>query len=120
MKFGDLVMSVASMAVIFALIVFPLDFVFVSVLGFGGYEAGVFVSFFLSALIGGYIFAGKIWEARRENIMKITVLRARNCCLHTGTRLFFFIARPLLLVTDTIRSNHHYYGQLAIKATNNR
>lgn len=69
-------MSVASMAVIFSLIAFPLDFVFVSVLGFGGYEVGVFVSFFLSALIGGYIFTEKIWEARRENITKITVLWA--------------------------------------------
>ncbi|MDH5375303.1 MAG: hypothetical protein OEW95_05755 [Candidatus Bathyarchaeota archaeon] len=76
MKFGDLVMSVASIAVIFALITFPLDVVFVSALGLGGYEVGVFVSFFLSALIGGYIFARKIWEARRENITKITVLWA--------------------------------------------
>lgn len=74
MKFGDLVMPVASIAVIFALITGPLDILFVSALGLGGYDVGVFVSFFLSALIGGYIFAGKIWEARREAITKIAVL----------------------------------------------
>jgi hypothetical protein len=41
-----------------------------------GQDIGVFVSLFLSALIGGYLFAGKIWEARRETITKITVLWA--------------------------------------------
>lgn len=76
LKFDDLVMSVATIAVIFALITAPLDMLAVSVLGLGGYDVGVFVSFFLSALIGGYIFAEKIWEARRENIIKIAVLWA--------------------------------------------
>jgi len=78
LKFGDLVMCVASISVISALIGFPLDLVFVSA-GLGlkmGQDVGVFVSFFLSALISGYIFAGKIWEARRETITKITVLWA--------------------------------------------
>ena len=76
MKFGDVVMCVASIAVISALIAAPVDIMVVSALGFGGYDVGVFVSFFLSALIGGYIFAGKIWEARREAITKIVVLWA--------------------------------------------
>jgi hypothetical protein len=78
LKFGDYVMCVASITVISALIGFPLELVFVSV-GLGlkmGQDIGVFISFFLSALIGGYIFAGKIWEARRETITKITVLWA--------------------------------------------
>jgi len=70
-------MSVATIAVILALIAFPLDLVFVSAFGFEfGQDIGVFVAFFLSALITGYIFAGKIWEARRETIAKITVLWA--------------------------------------------
>jgi len=34
------------------------------------------VSIFLATLITGYIFAGKIWEARKEAITKITVLTA--------------------------------------------
>jgi len=77
LKFGDVVTCVASIAVISALIIVPLDLVFVSALGLSpGYDIGVFVSFFLSALIGGYIFAGKLSEARRESITKITVLWA--------------------------------------------
>ena len=84
MKFGDVVMCVASIAVITALIAAPLDIMVVSALGFGGYDVGVFVSFFLSALIGGYIFAGKIWEARREAITKIVVLWAALVMLIIG------------------------------------
>ena len=77
MKFGDVVMAVASIAVISALIHAPLDMVFVSALGLtSGYIVGDFVLFFLSTLISGYIFAGKIWEARREAITKIAVLWA--------------------------------------------
>jgi len=75
LKFGEVAMSVATIAVISALIGFPLELVFVSALGLKlGQDIGTFVSLFLSALIGGYIFAGKIWPARRETITKITVL----------------------------------------------
>jgi len=75
LKFGDVVMAVASIAVVFALIFAPLDLVFVSALGLElGYDVSNIVALFLSALIGGYIFAGKIWEARREAITKIAVL----------------------------------------------
>ena len=84
LKFGDVVMCVASIAVITALIAAPLDIMVVSALGFGGFDVGVFVSFFLSALIGGYIFAGKIWEARREAITKIVVLWAALVMLIIG------------------------------------
>ena len=76
MKFGDVVIAVASIAVIFALLAFPLDMVFVSVLGLGGYFVGLFVSMFLCALITGYVFAGKLWEARREAVTKVAVLWA--------------------------------------------
>jgi len=75
LKFSDVVTCVASIAVISALIHAPLDMVFVSALGLTlGYIVSDFVLFFLSTLIIGYIFAGKIWEARREAITKITVL----------------------------------------------
>jgi hypothetical protein len=81
LKFGDIVISVASMAVIFALIAFPLELVFLSALGISsmtnwGYIVNLIISLFLSALISGYVFAGKIWEARRETITRITVLWA--------------------------------------------
>ena len=76
MKFGDLALAVASLAVIFALIAFPLETVFVYALGLWAYDVGVFLALFLSALIVGYVFAGKMWEARRKAIAKLTVLWA--------------------------------------------
>ena len=77
MRIGDLVICVASIAVIFALIAVPLELVFVSALGLEpGYDVGVFVAIFLSALVSGYIFAGKLWEAKRESVAKITVVWA--------------------------------------------
>ena len=81
MRFGDVVISVASMAVVFALITYPLEMVFFSALGISdmntwGYMVSLIISMLLSALISGYIFAGKIWEARKEAIVKITVLWA--------------------------------------------
>ena len=81
MRFGDVVISVASIAVIFALITYPLEMVFFSALGISGmtswgYIVNLILSLFLSALIGGAIYAGKIWEARREAITKIGILWA--------------------------------------------
>jgi len=81
LKFGDLVICVALMAVVFALIAFPLEMAWLSALGISGmtswgYILSLIVSLFLSALISGYIFSGKIWEARREAITKIAVLWA--------------------------------------------
>ena len=75
MKFGDLLIPVASIAVISALIHAPFDFLFVAAFGLtSGPTVSTFVSFFVSALICGYIFAGKIREARSEAISKIMVL----------------------------------------------
>lgn len=77
MKFGDVVTAVASLVVVDVLILVPLDLVLVSAVGFyWGVNVSGVVSIFLAALITGYIFAGKIWEARREAIVKITVLTA--------------------------------------------
>ena len=77
MKFGDVVTCVASIALINVLIGVPVENVLVSALGFyWGHTVSMAVSFLLGALIIGYIFAGKIWEARREAITKITVLAA--------------------------------------------
>lgn len=76
MRFGDVVMAVASLAVILALILFPIQVALVPALGFyWGFNASAIVSVFLSALIAGCIFARKVWEeARMEAIAKITVL----------------------------------------------
>jgi len=74
LKFGDVVTAVASIAVILALIAAPLDIVLVSALGLEMAHNASLVYFLLAPLIIGYIYAGKIWEARRETITKITVL----------------------------------------------
>jgi len=73
LKFGDLVMSVASIAVILALIAAPLDIVLVSALGLELTHNVSLVYFLLAPLISGYIFAGKLQEDRREAITKIAV-----------------------------------------------
>jgi hypothetical protein len=75
LKFGDVVTCVASFVVVNVLISVPLIIAFVPMLGFySGTEVGNTISLFLAALVIGYIFAGKILEARRESIAKITIL----------------------------------------------
>ena len=81
LRFGELVICVALMAVILALIAFPLDMVLFSAVGISGMSSWgslgcLIVSLFVSALISGYVFAGKIWESRIGTIAKITVLWA--------------------------------------------
>ena len=77
MEFGDVVACVATLAVIFALISFPLELVLIPALDVDwGPIVSSAISMLLAALIGGYIFAGKIWEARMEAVAKITVLSA--------------------------------------------
>jgi len=105
LRFGDIVTCVASIAVIFALIFFPLDIVFVSALGLIlGYTVSNIVALFLSALISGYIFAGKIWEARREAITKITVLWAALMQL-------FVLIVPASLAHWGLKVEEEYQGQ---------
>jgi len=85
LKFSDIVICVASMAVILVLLIAPLGMVFVSAWGLeSGYMVSLAVAVFISALISGYIFAGKVWEARRESIAKITVLWAVLVMLMVG------------------------------------
>jgi len=77
LKFGDVVTAAASLVVLMVLIITPLYVVLAPTLGiyWGGIVTGA-VSTLLSALVVGYIFAGKILEARRETVAKITVLSA--------------------------------------------
>ena len=76
MQFGDLVMCVALMAVIVALINAPLATVFVAALDLEwGRLVSSTLSFLLSALVGGYIFGGKIRASGgMAAITKVTVL----------------------------------------------
>jgi len=76
LKFGEVVTAVASLTIILILIMFTLTLVLTPALGnYTGFELSAFVSFFLSAIIVGYIFTQKIWEENRtKTIAKITVL----------------------------------------------
>ena len=76
LKFGDVVTAVASLTIILILIMFPLALVLTPALGnFAGFMLSAVVSFLLSAIIVGYIFAQNIWEENRtKTIAKITVL----------------------------------------------
>jgi len=78
LKFGDVVTAVASSAVIMVLIHFPLMIALIPALGsYWGINVSAIISVLLSALIVGYVFAGKIWEeSRMEAIAKIVVLAA--------------------------------------------
>ena len=78
MRFGDVVTCVASLAVIMVLVSVPIELVLVPALAPPwGTLVTQAVSFFLTALIGGYIFARKIWEeAGIQAIAKITVFCA--------------------------------------------
>jgi hypothetical protein len=69
--------AVASATVIMILIVVPVRMVLVPALDFDwGITVSAVISMLLSALIVGYIFAGKIAEARLASIAKITVFSA--------------------------------------------
>ena len=75
MKTGDILIVVATMAVVVAFISYALDLVFVPALGLiNGYLASYVVYGVVSALVAGIVFAGKIQEARKEAIAKITVV----------------------------------------------
>jgi hypothetical protein len=84
-KFGDMGICVATMAVILVLLIGPLGMVFVSVWGLAsGYMVSLAVAVFLSALIGGLVFAGKIGEGGMAEVAKITVLWAVLVMLMVG------------------------------------
>jgi uncharacterized membrane protein YjjB (DUF3815 family) len=77
LKFGDVVMAVATGVVIMVLLAFLLDLVLVQAMGYyWGLNVGAIISVFVGALISGYVFAGQIWEARMKAIAQITVLAA--------------------------------------------
>jgi len=78
LKFGDIIIAVASLIVIIIFISLPLTLVLTPVLGnYNAFELSGFVSFILSAIIVGYIYTQKIWEENRtKTIAKISVLVA--------------------------------------------
>jgi high-affinity Fe2+/Pb2+ permease len=76
LKFGDIIIAVASLTIVAVLIMFPLTLAFTSTLGnFGGFMLSAVVAFLLGAIIVGYVFTRRIWEENRtRTIAKIAVL----------------------------------------------
>jgi hypothetical protein len=75
LKFSDVLVAVATINMVFVLIVYPLDLAFVSAFGLtNGYYLSGIVCGLVSALVVGIVFAGKIQESRKEAIAKITVV----------------------------------------------
>jgi hypothetical protein len=77
LKFGDVITAVASMFVLIILIGFLLNFALIPMNTYWGGAVSNFVSVLVSALIVGYVFAGKIREeSKMISIGKIVVLSA--------------------------------------------
>ena len=62
MEFGDVILAVASLAVVYILIYSVLGIVLVPMNSFWGLNVSFVVSVLVSASIVGYVFAGKIRE----------------------------------------------------------
>jgi ethanolamine transporter EutH len=77
LKFGDVIMAVASLAMINILLTSVLMGIFLPVISTGGKDVAVILSILLASLIVGYMFAAKIQEeSRRRAIGSIVVLFA--------------------------------------------
>lgn len=94
LKFGNIIIAVASLVVIAVLIMFPLTLAFVPFLGsFEGFMLSAIIAFLLSAIVNGYVFSQKIWEENRtRTIAKIVVL-------------FAFLVMALVLVENAASSD---------------
>lgn len=67
MKFGNVIIAVASLVVVFVLILFPLTLVLPQAIGvYGGFEISAVIAFFLGSLVVGYVFNQSIWEEKRR------------------------------------------------------
>jgi hypothetical protein len=77
LKFGDVVTAVASLAVVDLLVASVLNLALVPMSPILGVDVAAVVSFLVSGLVVGYVFAGKIREeSRMVSIAKVAVLGA--------------------------------------------
>lgn len=75
MKFGDLIIAVASLFLITVLISYPLEAILISLLGlYWAPTIGALIAVSLGGLIIGYIFAEKTDDDKRRVLVKISVL----------------------------------------------
>jgi hypothetical protein len=77
LKFGDVIVAVASWQVVFILVHTVLSIALIPISSYWGFNVDSILSFLVSALIVGYVFAGKIREeSKMVSIGKIVVLSA--------------------------------------------
>ena len=77
MKFSDVILAVASWQVVFILVHTVLSIALIPMNSYWGFNFDSILSFLVSALIVGYVFAGKIREeSRMISIGKVVVLSA--------------------------------------------
>lgn len=77
LKFGDVILAVSSLAVIALLFESVVGIALIPMYSTWGLDATSIVSFLVSGLIVGYVFAGKIREgSKRVSIVKVAVLFA--------------------------------------------
>ncbi len=75
MRFGDIIIAVASLFLVTFLISYPLEIVLIQILGLSlAPTIGALVSVLLGGLIIGYIFSRKIGNNRKEAIVTISIL----------------------------------------------
>jgi len=76
LKFSDMIIAAASLAIISKIIYLPLALALYPPLGvYGGFLLSVVISILASAIITGYIYTRKIWEENRtKTIAKMTIL----------------------------------------------
>ena len=75
MRFGDIIIAVASLFLVTFLISYPLEIVLIQILGLSlAPTIGALVSVLLGGLIIGYIFSRKIGNSRKEAIVTISIL----------------------------------------------
>ena len=77
LKFGDVITAVASLVVVELLVASVLNLALVPMSSILGVDVAAIVSFLVSGLVVGYVFAGKIREeSRMTSIGKVVVLGA--------------------------------------------
>ena len=75
MRFGDIIVAVASLFLVTFLISYPLEIVLIEILGLSlAPTIGALVSVLLGGLIIGYIFSRKMGNGRKESIVTISIL----------------------------------------------
>ena len=75
MRFGDIIIAVASLFLVTFLISYPLEIALIQILGLSlAPTIGALVSVLLGGLIIGYVFSRKMGNGRKEAIVTISIL----------------------------------------------